>query len=333
LKPGREGRGRVVVLGAVNWDVSIFEASFPGPGEEVPVLGVSEGPGGKGANVAVAVARILGPGSVSFVGAVGDDDASRILLSGLEQEGVSTGGVRQVPGSKSGRAYIVVDSRGAKTIHTHFGANDRFGPGDLNEAARDALSSSSVAVVMDLPVEASGAAASMARTAGAEVVYSPGVRAAAGPSGLRRVLGSASVVVVNEAELGRLFPGEGRLRALSRLAEDCPGLAAIETRGPLGCALATEDGSHELDAIDLRSLGLEAVNSTGAGDAFLGAYAAHRLLGLGQRDSVSLAALAGALKATRADTRGSPTKEEMTEAEAKLRKLRQWPRAWRRSRA
>jgi ribokinase len=334
LRPvwARRGRGSIVVLGAINWDVTIFERDFPRAGEEVPVLNVVEGPGGKGANVAVAAARILGPGVVSFVGAVGDDDVSRRLVSGLNDEGVSTDGVAEVRG-RSGRAYIIVDSRGAKTIHTHFGANNALDHGRLNSAARSALEACSAAVVMDLPLAAAASAASVARRSGADVAYSPGVRAAAGYPNIGRVLDSASTLVVNEAELGRLFPGLGRMEALARLKSDRPGLAVVATRGPDGCSLVTEDGVHEVRGVDLADLGLEQVNSTGSGDAFLGALASYMFLGLGAEESAPLANLAGALKTSKADTRGSPTRAELKSAEAKLRRLRQWPLASRRSRA
>src|SRR5207247_5555412 len=90
-RAGRVGLGTnhlLTVLGAINWDTSIFEDRFAKQGEEVPVNRVEEFSGGKGANVAVAAARILGKQHVSFVGAIGKDEVSRKQLAELLREGV-----------------------------------------------------------------------------------------------------------------------------------------------------------------------------------------------------------------------------------------------------
>ena len=103
------GSGLLTVVGAINWDVSIFEDSFAKLGEEVPVREVEEYSGGKGANVAVAAARVLGPGKAAFIGALGSDEVAAIQLRLLKKERVVTVGVFSVEGATSGRAYVIVN--------------------------------------------------------------------------------------------------------------------------------------------------------------------------------------------------------------------------------
>ena len=156
--------GLLTVIGSINWDISVFEERFARPGEEVPVRQVEEFSGGKGANVAVACARILGRGKVAFIGALGRDEVAARQLSALREEGVLTDGLVEVKDGRSGRAYIIVDSRGRKTIHTHFGANDRLSPRDLSsEGASRVLERTSMLIVMDTPTPA---ALAMAKAAG-----------------------------------------------------------------------------------------------------------------------------------------------------------------------
>ena len=153
-------RPLLTVLGAINWDTTLFEEEFAASGEEVPVVRIEEGPGGTGANAAGAAARILGKGRVAFVGAVGEDGVGKTLRHGLRAEGVSTEGVVTLRGRRSGGAHIIVDRTGSKTIHTHFGANDGLRPAHLEAPGPGrALSSASTVILMDVPTPTALAAA------------------------------------------------------------------------------------------------------------------------------------------------------------------------------
>jgi len=113
----------LVCCGAINWDINLFTERLPRTGEEVPVHEIQRVSGGTAANVSVAAARILGPGRVAFIGALGEDDIATEQLSILKGEGVDSSGVLRIPEFESGQAYITIDSRGANEIHTYFGAN------------------------------------------------------------------------------------------------------------------------------------------------------------------------------------------------------------------
>jgi len=323
--------GFLTVMGAINWDVSIFEQRFARAGEEVPVRLVEEYSGGKGANVAVAAARILGPGRVALVAALGDDEVSGMQVTGLKDEGVSTEGVAVLKGRRSGRAYIVVDREGRKTIHTHFGANDELQPSHLSTpGALRALSKSSMVVLMDAPTRVAIRAAELAREFGPRVMYSPGVRTRDGLTALDGVIRVADTLVLDRNELKNLLRTGEVVVALEKLGRKYPGVTIVATLGQSGCVVAKGRVTNRVEGVNLSKLGLRAVNSTGSGDAFLGAYASYVLMGRSPTEAVAWANLAGALKATRYETRGSPTRKEL---ESNMRALEIVRRSQRDSRA
>jgi ribokinase len=324
----------MAVIGATNWDVSIFERRFPLPGEEVPVTQVKEFSGGKGANVAVAAARILGKGRVGLLSTLGDDRVSDVQLRALREEGVLTSGVLVVKGSTSGRAYVVVDSEGRKTIHTLFGANEELTPGHLTgHGMKGVLSRASLVVVMDSPVRVARAAAEMCAARGAGVIYSPGVRSGAGFEGLDGVILSAQTVVVDSSELRALAGTEKPAAAVERFRRRFPRVTLVATLGKEGCVVADGKGTTRVPGVTLSDLGMRAVNSTGSGDAFLGVYASCVMMGLTPAKAVPWANLAGALKATKYETRGSPTAKELQSSMRALEAFRRLPRDLRARRA
>lgn len=318
----KTGRPLLTVLGAINWDTTLFEESFASPGEEVTVLRIEEGPGGKGANTAVAASRIMGRGRVGFIGAVGSDRPGRVLMRSLAEEGVSTGGVVPLMRLRSGTAHIVVDRSGSKAIHTHFGANDALKPAHLRlSGPARLLSTSPTVVIMDVPTPTALAAARRAKEAGARLVYSPGVRCGESYGVIRKVLGLVDDAVFDRSELTRLKPSGEPRRAIVEILDDFPRLTTVVTLGPSG-SLVGRDGSVEgIPPVSLESLGLRAVNSTGSGDAFLAAYVFYSGSGLGPKDAARWGNLAGALKATNGATRGSPRKRTLESMMDELSRL------------
>lgn len=311
-------------LGAVNWDTTVFEKEFAPPGAEVPVLRIEEGPGGKGANAAVAAAKLLGRGKVAFIGATGADRLGRELRRSLKDEGVAADGLLTLKGFRTGTAHVVVDGAGSKTIHTHFGANDGLAPGHLvAPAARRAFSSSVAVALMDVPVRTAEAAASLARDADARLVYSPGVRCDAGLRALSGVLGAARDAVFDRSELMKLQPSDDPAKSVHALLRLFPSLTVVATLGPSGSLVGRGGSVALVPPVDLSALGLKAVNSTGSGDAFLAAYVCHSESGEAPEDAAYWGNLAGALKAADPRTRGSPSRQSL---EASMAVLRRWPR-------
>jgi len=321
---GLSERRLLTVLGAVNWDISIFEDRFARQGEEVPVRVVEEFSGGKGANVAVAAARILGRGRVAFIGALGNDDISMKQVRELKSEGVITEGIVKVKGCQSGRAYIVVDGAGKKTIHTLFGANEKITRAHLkDERVANLIRESRMMIVMDTPTAVGRAAAEQAEKNGTTVIYSPGVRTQEGAENLELLIEAADYLVLDTIELRNLDSRMEDDAIMGKLTTGRPDLTLVATLGERGCAIAREGQVRLVGGVDVALLGRKVVNTTGCGDAFLGVFASRLILGDSVLDAVNWANLAGAVKAGRYETRGSPSRPELEREMKSLEKVRQ----------
>jgi len=307
-------RDLMATCGAINWDISLFVERFPEPGEEVRVVRVERVPGGTAANVAVAAARILGPGRVAFLGALGDDEIARRQIGELQREGVITDAIEVIEGEESGQAYIVVDSAGQNVIHTYFGANlrvvaDYVASGPVKEI----VGRCRVVVIMDPPLEAADALAGLARGAGATVVWDPGVHVDLGLERLAGVMGKVDYFVLNEVETRRLLGFTDPAAIASKMAEISPNSKFVVKLGARGSMIVDAATSRwvRVGAPPLDRLGMRVVNTVGCGDAFIGVLSASKYEGLDDVESLLRANAAGALKATRVETRGSPLREEL----------------------
>lgn len=311
------------VMGAINWDISIFEDRQAREGEEVQVRMVEEFSGGKGANTAVAAARILGKNKVAFIGALGRDDIATRQMIELRKEGVITDGVVSIKGISSGRAYIIINGRGRKTIHTHFGANERITPRHIREKRiADIIRSSKITIVMDLPIDTAEAAINLAKNSGSKVIYSPGVRTQLRMNKLRGLIEKSDYLVVDRIELMNLYPNYLEEQIIGILTRDFQDLTLITTMGEKGCLISNKNTMHFIPGINLSVLSKSVVNTTGCGDAFLGVFASYLMMGSDLIDAVNWANLAGALKASRYETRGSPTRDELEKSMKRLLELR-----------
>jgi ribokinase len=289
-------RPRVTVLGSLNMDISVTVPRLPGPGATVLGSAARFTPGGKGANQAVAAAR-LGAGT-RLVGCVGDDDFGRRLLASLRAEKVNADDVRVVAGVPTGLAMIAVDGAGENLITVAPGANHDVGPDD---AARVGARAGDVLVISaEIPEPAIRAALSWRGTLRV-------LNLAPAPESQTRAAalvaeGAPDWLVVNESEaaavLGRPVTGlAAARRAAAELAAELaaagPGRAVV-TAGAHGAALAGPDGA---DAIP--GFRVEAVDTVGAGDTFVGALAVALAAGVPAPEAVRAAAAAGATAATR----------------------------------
>lgn len=314
------GMIELVAIGAINMDVSIFVEEFAEVGGEVPVKGISTVPGGKAANVAVAAARILGPGKVALIGCVGDDDIGFAHLEELRREGVDTSGVKVLKGAGSGRAYLIIDGLGRNSIYTFFGANSMLYPEDLDRPGiAEILEGSSIVVVMDPPLDAAERAIGISKARGKRVLWDPGVRSKLGLSGMSGSLRLVDYLVLNEVEAMELSGLDRPIDAISKILGVAPSLKVILKLGARGCLMASARGIIEVPGVDLEGIGLRPINTVGCGDAFLGAFSASLAMGLDEAEALERANCAGAFKASRPETRGSPKLDEL---ESLLRKVK-----------
>jgi ribokinase len=259
----------VAVVGSVNTDLVVYAPSLPAPGQTVVGGDLATGGGGKGANQAVAAARL--DADVRFVGRVGDDAFGQAARADLAAAGVAVDGLLTTPDCPSGVALIVVDARGQNLIAVAPGANARLTAADV-EAAFAPLSECAVLLLqLEVPIEATTRAAVLAREAGLRVILNP---APAPTAPLPpELLAAVDVIVPNEHEAAALTgqpvvdlaSAEAAARRLGALGPR----SAIVTLGERG-ALLLRDGA----ALHVPAEPVEAVDTTAAGDAFCGGLAA-----------------------------------------------------------
>ena len=244
--------GRVVVVGSVNVDRVLSVRTLPAPGETVLADRVATAYGGKGANQAVAAARL--GARVLMVGAVGEDDAG--YGSHLERQGVETA-LRTVDGP-TGEAVVVVDAQGGNQIVVHPGANALVPPTHVREALAD-LGPGDVVLTQ---LETDPALLVDADLRGARLVVNPAP--AVRSDAVDALLNRADVVVPNEGEL-RTLTGSAGLDGARRLLRR-EGQVVVVTLGAQGARWVRGDEEGVVDAPTVT-----ARDTTGAGDAFCGA--------------------------------------------------------------
>lgn len=251
----------VCVVGSANLDLNTYVDRFPAPGETIPGRRFTTGYGGKGANQAVMAARL--GGAVALVAKVGDDAFGRDMLDHFRREGIDARFVTTAATS-TGVAVITVDAAGRNHIVVTPGANGELTARDV-EAARPAIEAARVLVCQqEVPAAANRAALHIAAGAGVPVVYNPAPVGDGVPDEVYRL---ATVFCPNEHEAARLTGTQDEAAAARELLARGARNVVI-TLGARGCLLATADGLLELPGEVV-----EAIDTTGAGDAFVGSLA------------------------------------------------------------
>jgi ribokinase len=287
----------VTVLGSLNTDISLLVPHLPGPGETVLASAAATfGAGGKGANQAVAAARL--GADVRMVGCCGDDGFGARLQAGLAAEGIGVTGLRAVPGVASGLALITVDPAGENSIAVAAGANGL--AGDAEVAAAFAQPCDVLVLSAEIPAGVLGAALRRARAGGVRTV----LNLAPVPGGAAGLLAECpDWLVVNAQEgaalAGRPYAPSADEAALGRdiaagLAAGLGGGHVVVTLGAAGAVLAGPSGTSAVPGFRVT-----AVDTVGAGDAFVGALAVALASGLEPAAAVTAACAAGAAAATR----------------------------------
>ncbi|MEL7206786.1 MAG: ribokinase [Actinomycetota bacterium] len=296
--------GRVVVVGSANVDRTIDVPAVPASGETVLGGEAVRGPGGKGLNQAVAASRA--GASVAFVGTVGDDPDGAYLSAHLGSEGVDTSEVAVVA-RPTGLAVILLEGDGSNRIVVAPGANGEVDPGLLDLQSDDV-----VVCQLEIPTSAVAAALTQGREVGATTI----LNAAPATAGAHELLDLVDVLVVNEPELSALT--EGRLDRTPWTRADLVA-AARELRGPgavvvtIGAAGAIVVG--EGDDRLCPAPEVTVVDTTGAGDCFVGVVAASTAEGVDLAEATARAVEAASISVTRAGAASSmPFRDELGSA-------------------
>lgn len=295
----------VVVIGGINSDYLIRGEALPSRGQTVEGEVFREGPGGKGANQAVAAARL--GARVAMVGRVGPGLRGEAMIQALLEEGVDTQYIIRDPHIETGAAVIMVDRSGEKQILTAPGANFNVTVYDVLKAEPAIRAAQVVLVQLEVPVAAVAEGLRIARGNGVKTVLDP-----APPRPFdRSILRDVDVIKPNTHEAEVLTGIKIADRAYARSAADrliAEGAGAVVIPvGDEGNLLVSTDGEHWLPRIPV-----ESVDATGAGDAFAGALA----FGLAQNKSLieaaTIANAAAALATTKVGAQpGLPTLDEL----------------------
>jgi ribokinase len=297
----------VFVLGSINQDFVLKVERRPQPGETVTNAELSTHNGGKGANQAAAAA-LLGA-SVTFLGRVGDDEFGEPLVQALGEKGIDTSLVERASDASTGAAFITVTPDGENAITVAPGANRSLTPQEV-DAASGAIGNARVLVAqMEIPVETVLRAVEVASERGTRAL----VNLAPTFEVPRGLLERLDPLVVNEHEAAFLLGSEvegvdGALSAAPELLSLGPRSAVI-TIGEAGAVFADGESVEHILAPKV-----EVVDTTGAGDAFVGALATCLAGGASLEEAVAYAVRAGAAAVTREGAQGALPTPEVVEA-------------------
>ncbi|MFJ7135567.1 ribokinase [Streptomyces fungicidicus] len=293
----------LLVVGSANADLVIGVERRPGAGETVLGSDLAVHPGGKGANQAVAAARL--GARTALLARVGDDGHGRLLLESQRVAGVDTAGVL-VGGAPTGVALITVDPSGDNSIVVSPGANGRLTPADVRAAGDLFRASRVVSTQLEIPLET---VLEVARN------LAPGTRLVLNPSPPQplpaEVLAACDPLIVNEHEakviLGDTAGAGDRPEDWARLLLEKGPRSVVVTLGGEGALVASPEGVARVPSVKVR-----AVDTTGAGDAFTAALAWRLGAGEPLTEAAAYAARVGAVTVTREGAQASyPTAAEV----------------------
>jgi len=299
---------RIAVVGSANTDLITFADTFPRPGETLFGQNFDLGFGGKGANQAIA-ARLCGA-QVLMVAKVGKDLFGEATLRNFNSFGVDTTHVKIVEGAPTGVAPIFVEPSGQNRIIVVKGANDRLTPADVDAAAAELSRVHTIIMQFEVPLATIYHTVRFARAHGIRCIVNP---APAVPASLGDLVG-ADYFIPNETE-AELITGQP-VQTIEQAASCAASLLGkgfrrvVITLGARGALLADATGH-----VHIPPFPVAAVDTTGAGDAFIGSLAVFLAEGLPEKDAIARASLYAALSTTRVGTQKSFPKRAELEAE------------------
>jgi ribokinase len=296
----------IVVVGSLNMDLVVQMPQIPRPGETLLGGVFKTFPGGKGANQAVAAARL--GAHVTMIGCVGDDAFGKELLATLARENIDTTHVLVHPDEATGVALIQVDAQGQNSIAVASGANFCLTGADVEKAMQTIGEFDALVMPLETPLETIYTAAKIASYRGAKVLLNPAPAQVLN----RKLLELVDVLLPNEYEIALMTgvqlqaPASIRLAAEKLLAMGTKNL--LVTLGSQGAALFSGSGQETR----IPACSVQAVDTTAAGDCFVGALAVGLCEGQSLLAAAEFASAAAALSVTRAGAQPSlPRREEV----------------------
>lgn len=299
--PGGNMRPKIVVVGSLNMDLIVSAPRIPAPGETILGHGFHTAAGGKGANQAVAAARL--GAQVSMVGRVGDDAYGQALRDNLAADGVDTSLVQIDPETHTGVALITVDESGENSIVVSSGANWQMSAADVNSAETTIAGADMLLLQLETRPQVVERAVELAARHGVPIVLNPAPARPLPPE----LLAQVTYLIPNESETA-LLSGQtvtDRSAERSRRSLDSARVAARHLRSKgVGTVVLTLGGQGALliaagQEKHVPAFAVEVVDTTAAGDAFVAGFAVAVASGQSLPEAVRFAAAAGALATTK----------------------------------
>jgi len=307
-----KNKARIVVVGSANVDLTTFTHEFPSPGETLFGKSFDLGFGGKGANQAVAAAYC--GADAHMVARVGDDLFGPATVKNFKKLGIGAKHVKVVKGVSSGVAPIFVEADGQNRILVVKGANDKLAPKAIKKAEALLEKADTIVLQFEIPLETVYYTVRLAKKLGVRVILNPAPALEADLEKIKDV----DYFIPNESEAEAIT---GKPVETVADAEQCAARLVskgfsrvILTLGERGALLATKDGTELVPPFPV-----ETVDSTGAGDAFIGSFAVFLGEGLPERDAVARANLYAAISTTGVGTQKSFIKRRRFDREWKKR--------------
>lgn len=258
----------VAVIGSINVDNILHIQALPKPGETIAMSGYSTAGGGKGANQAIAAAR--SGAKTAFIGAVGNDANGEYMKTQLLENGINVQAVKTTSEAATGQAYILLQSSGQNSIIIDHGANAQVTVADVDAVAAAIQSSTFLVTEFETPLPADEEAFQIARAAGVKTILNPAPAVAQIPESLLRL---TDIIVPNETEsqaiTGISVDDEPSLKVSAEYYHKLGVETVIITLGDRGAYVASGNISELVPAYKV-----QAVDTTAAGDTFIGALAA-----------------------------------------------------------
>ncbi len=257
---------KVTVVGSLNVDTTMKIKRMPLPGETISTLGKSSAAGGKGANQAVSAAR--SGAQTFFVGEVGKDSGGEMMLNDLRENGIDVSGIRENAQVGTGSAAILLDEHGQNSILVYGGANQQLSVDDVNAAKKQIMEADFVVAQFETPQAATLRAFELAKENGVTTILNPAPAQKIEPT----VLKLTDLIIPNETEsqalTGIIITDETSMLMSAAKFAQMGVRNLIITVGAKGAFYCTQDGYNFIPAFKVN-----AVDTTAAGDTFIGALA------------------------------------------------------------
>ena len=250
----------ILVFGSINADFFLSVKSLPRPGETVLCPSYTFYPGGKGANQAVAAARL--GGEVMFVGSIGDDPYGEQVFEALQHVGINLNRVKSISGI-TGTAFVMVEETGENQIVVASGANLETCSSQIKDS--DLSLCTHLILQMEVPIKEIEDIIFRSKAAGCKIILNYAPAHSIQPAAIE----CCDYLIMNELEAASLFGQKKEVEEYAKSFSERFDTECIITLGPKGSLLANSDGLYEINALKI-----EAIDTVGAGDMFVGAFSA-----------------------------------------------------------